>query len=137
MSADRRASIVGDRRDELIPALRNRANELRLVAPVAEHLPDPEDVLLYHFLIHEGVGPQRLEDFVLRDDPPRVVDEVPQQVEGLRRERDALVAAPEAVIDGVEPERVELLHRCPTHGNPRIIASVTKTGPRSDRYVTS
>ena len=43
----------------------------------------------------------------------------------------------EAVIDGVEPERVELLHRCPTHGNPRIIASVTKTGPRSDRYVTS
>src|SRR5262249_54726176 len=106
-----RAAIVGHRSDELIAAFRKGTNELQVVPAVAEHLPDSQDVLLDDLLVHEGVGPQGFENLFLRHEPVAVVDEIPQEIEGLWRERDALLPLPQAVVRRVEPERVELLHR--------------------------
>jgi len=50
------------------------------------------------------------EDLFLRDEPVVVINQVSQQIEGLWREQDALVPAPQAVVGRVESERVELLH---------------------------
>src|SRR5262252_8390357 len=67
--AGRDWAIVGHRCDELVPTLRKGSNELRIVMPVAENLPDSQDVLLDDFMVDEAVGPQRFEDLFLCNEP--------------------------------------------------------------------
>src|SRR5262249_61076633 len=55
-------------------------------------------------------GPDRLRGSGLRQEPIRVLDEIAQNVKGFRRQRQALVAAPQPVIHRVQPEWVEELH---------------------------
>ena len=108
---NRHSVLVGDRRDKLVAASRERADEHRLVMPVTQHLTDAQDVFLDDLLVHEGVGPQRFEDFLLCDEAVGMIDEIPQQIERLRSQRHALVSTPQTVVGRVQPERVEVLHR--------------------------
>src|SRR5262249_29882439 len=105
------AAIVGHRCDELITALRKGSNELRLIAAITEYLAYSQDVLLHDLGVDDGVGPQGFENLVLGDEPLVAVDEIAEQVESLRRQGDALVSAPQALVGRVESERLELFHR--------------------------
>src|SRR4030095_14734078 len=101
---------VGDRSDELVTTLRKGADELRLVVSIAEHLSDSQDVLLDDLRIHEGIAPQCFENLFLGYEPIGMVDEISQEIERLRSERHALVAAPHTLIGDIETERMKPFH---------------------------
>ena len=115
------------------------SDEGRRVGPIAERLADLEDVLLHHLGGDVGPRPEGLEDLLLGDEPIGVLDEVAEEAKRLGRHRDALAVAPEALVDGIETERVELLHgRGPREpAVPKLNAGLTpagtETGPRGHR----
>jgi hypothetical protein len=55
---------------------------------------------------------------------PGVLDEIPEHGKGLGREKNALlgqaITAPEALVDGVEPEGWKLSHRSTNRGEERF-----------------
>ena len=97
-----RATLVTHGSYELIATLVHRLDEHRLVSPITQDLADSENVLLDKFRVYLGLGPHRVEDLLLGNDPIRVPDQVAQQIERLRAERYALLPTLQAVIDGVE-----------------------------------
>ncbi len=58
-----------------------------------------------------SLRPDGLQDLFLCHQPIGMLDQEAEHVERLRRQRHTLVAAPQTVVDRVEPECVELLHR--------------------------
>jgi hypothetical protein len=95
------------------------------------NLSDRQDVLLDDLLVYVCLGPQRVEDFFVRHQATGVLDQVAEHVECFRRDRDAPVAAPKALIECVEPKRVKQLHanRSPVTPTSRGIES-TATAER-------
>src|SRR5439155_24780500 len=59
--------------------------------------------------------PQRVEERIVGDQSPGVLDEIPEHGKSLGCEKNALlsqaITTPEALVDGVEPERRKLSHR--------------------------
>jgi hypothetical protein len=99
----------------LISPPRERFNEFRLVAAIAQGLPDFQDIFLDDFGVYVRFRPECPEYLVLRYEPIRVLDKIAQYVESLRGERHAIFPAPQTVVNDVEPEGMELLHfRGPT-----------------------
>jgi len=103
-------ALVDHLSDELVSAPGESLDEDRLVVAVLQDLADPQDVFLDDFLVDVSSRPQRLENLLLRHEPPRVLDQVAQHVECLRCDRHSLLAAPQTLIQGVEAKGVESLH---------------------------
>ena len=61
--------------------------------------------------VHVSVGPDGLEQGVTRHDTARAVDQAPEHGKSLVRQADTRLALPEGFRGGIEPERVEMLHR--------------------------
>jgi hypothetical protein len=97
-------------RDELVAALGERLDEAGRLRVVAEYPPDLEDVPPEHFGLHVGVGPDGAEQLLVAHQPPGVLDEVGEHRERLRHQRDPHVAAPQALIDEVQPKRRKRRH---------------------------
>jgi hypothetical protein len=57
-------------------------DEQRLLGVVPEGGSDLEDVALQDFRLDVSVGPQRVEEFIVRQQSPGVLDQIPQ--EGIR-----------------------------------------------------
>ena len=104
------ARRVDDRSDEDVAALDEAADEAgadRVVAEGAANLADQ------HFDVvgmHVAVGPDRLEQCLLRDNVAGALDEDGEQLEGLVRERNPDVIPPERLVASVQRERCEILH---------------------------
>src|SRR3954470_6073287 len=77
---------------------------------VAEVLADLEDVLLEDLRLNLEVAPHGVEQLVLAEQPARVLDQVAQDGERLRRQRDARIRAPQAQGVDIQAERREMLH---------------------------
>ena len=79
---------------------------------------------LQHLRLNVRLGPERLEELIVGHQPPGVFDEIPQHPKGLGGQKNALfrraVSAPEALVDGVEPERRELPHGSTNCGEERF-----------------
>ena len=51
-----------------------------------------------------------VEQLVLRDQPPGVLDQIPQHGKRLRHERDARLSPPQALVRDVQAERLKRSH---------------------------
>src|SRR5262249_22299906 len=107
----RGAAYLGHRSHELIPTPWKCLDERRPVRSIAEDLPDFQDVLLDDFRIDVSVRPEGLQDLLVCYQAIRVLDQIAEHVERLRRQRHTLVAAPQTLVDRVKTKRVEVLHR--------------------------
>src|SRR5262249_4285318 len=56
------------------------------------------------------IRPERVENFLVRDQPMRMFDKVLEQTESFRRERNTICFAPQALIHGIEPVTVKPFH---------------------------
>src|SRR5271165_466339 len=109
---------VFDGSDELIPPPRQGFDKKRILRTVLESATNAEDVTFQHLWLDESVGPQSVQQFILGHQPSRVLYEILQDRESLRRQANPLVvsvapAAPETFVDRVQAERRKLLHACP------------------------
>ena len=80
---------------------------------VLERLPNLQNVMLEHLWLDVRAGPQRVEKFLVRHEPTRVLQEVLEQGERLGRQQDTVIlgripATPQALIFRVEPESQKL-----------------------------
>ena len=104
------ARRVDDRSDEDVAALHEAADEAgadRIVAEGAANLADQHfDVVG----VHVAVGPDRLEQCLLRDNVAGALDEDGEQLDGLVCERNLDVVPPERLVAWIERERCEILH---------------------------
>ena len=92
---------------------------------VLQSLPDGKYVLLDDFLVDVRLRPQRFEDFLVGYETAGMLDQVAQDVEGLRCESHPLIAAPHALVDGVEPKRMKRFHA-------EIVSSVARQGRETE-----
>jgi hypothetical protein len=93
-----------NRRDEAIAARRDRLDEVLTIDAVAERVAQCRDGVGEVRLLHEGVGPDRGEQFLLGDQPSATVDEIGQQIECLGRERDRLVVSQQQSLGRIQPK---------------------------------
>ena len=102
------------RRDEPVPAPRDRLDIGRLRRVVAERLPQLRDRLRERVVGHGHVGPERLEEILLRDERRLARDEVEKEVDDLGRQLDDLGVAEQPVRRGIERVGSEAIgHRRP------------------------
>ncbi len=99
-----------DGSDELVAPPWKRLDEFRVVARIAQGFANSQNIFLNDFGIYVRFGPQRIKNFILRHQPVRVLHQIAQHIERFRRQRHSLFPAPQAVVHGIEPERMELLH---------------------------
>jgi len=104
-----------DRRDESISAPGDGLNVGRLRWIVAERLAELGDGLCQRVVGHGDIRPQRGKQLVLAHECRLPRDEVEQQIDDLRRKRDDLSTAQEAVRAGVDGERAEAVRRNHCH----------------------
>lgn len=86
-----------------------------LARPVAQRASEIEDELFYSLRLDMSVWPHRVEQLVMRHQLTGVLHQMAQNRERLGRQQDALLisfrpAAPQTLVDGVEPEWRKLLH---------------------------
>ena len=80
-----RGRHVPDGCDELISSPRQRLDELRVLRTVPDRVADVEDVAFQHLWLDERIGPQGIEQFILRNQPTSVVNKIAKDSERLRR----------------------------------------------------
>lgn len=102
--------------NEPIAAPGNGFDEEGCVGTIAECVAHIQDALLHGLWLDHTVAPHAFEQFLVRDQPSRVLDEIRQDGKRLGRHLDALRAvhfaeAPQTLIAGVEAERREFRHR--------------------------
>lgn len=76
----------------------------RAVGAIAQRFPDFPDPLGQGILNDVHVAPYSVEEFILGEDSPSVLEEIPQQLEGLRRKIDVLAQAQQAPLGPVQHE---------------------------------
>jgi hypothetical protein len=89
----------------------NGLDEARRGRRVAEGLADLGHADLQHPVGHVGVGPDRIEKLVLQHELVRVLDQHPQDLEGLGVQPDRAGTVLESLVGTVESEAVEEKHR--------------------------
>ena len=99
----------GHRRDEAVPATRDRLDELRRPGIVAQRLAQLGDGLGQRVVGDVGAGPQRVEQLLFRDQRTRVVEQMQQEVEELRRQLDDGVVPHDAIASAIDKEGAELV----------------------------
>src|SRR5262249_22236779 len=102
-------SRTADRSDESVPRTRNRLHVPRRSIAVAERFAQPGNVNREDPLLDEATGPDLLEQLPLGDQPPRVANQVDQDVVPFWCERNRLAASRETALRNVQrqfPERV-------------------------------
>jgi hypothetical protein len=80
-----RGRHVPDGCDELISSPRQRLDELRVLRMVPDRVADVEDVAFQHLWLDERIGPQGIEQFILRNQPTSVVNKIAKDSERLWR----------------------------------------------------
>src|SRR6185437_9002392 len=95
---------------EAVAAFGNGLDELRTGGVVPEELAQLQNIGAQDLGLDVGFRPESLEEFVVGDEALGIFNEVAQQGEGAGSEAEALAAAPETLIDGVELEVSKGLH---------------------------
>ena len=98
----------GDLRDEAIAAAVNGLDEAGRGRRVAEGLADLGHADLEHPVGHVRVGPDSIEELVLRDELAGALDQRQQDVEGLGVQPDRAGVLLELPVGAVESEAVEV-----------------------------
>ncbi len=104
---------------------------------VAERRADGQHVGLQHFGLDMHVLPESVEEFLVRDEPAGVVDQVLQHVVGARRQREPAARAvgrtlPDASIHTIQPKGWEIDHvGSPTEPQPGLVAAILYCACRS------
>jgi hypothetical protein len=101
-------AVASDRRDEAVPAPRDRLDEARGGRVVPEERPQLADVAAQQALAHVRVRPHGLRQLRARHEPRRVRREVRQHRERLPAKRQALRAPPELLVGEVQSKRRKL-----------------------------
>ena len=109
----RRRRRARDRCNETISAARNSLNVGWLRRVVVQRLAQLRYGLRQRVIGDRNVGPERLEQLVLRHQRRRTRDEVEQQVDDLGGERHDVAGLGEAVGRGVDRERTEVVDHRP------------------------
>ena len=104
-----------DRGDEPVTSPRDGLNIRGLGRIVAERLAEFRDGLRQCIVGHRHIGPQRGEQFVLANERRLPGDEIEQQIDNFRGERDDLSAAQQTVRAGVDGEWAEAIRRNHCH----------------------
>ena len=99
----------GDQCDETVPSTRDRLDELRGPGIVTKCLAQLGDRLGQRVVRDVGVGPQRIEQLLFRDQCPRVVEQMQQEVEELWRQLDDGVVSHDAIAGAIDEEWAELV----------------------------
>src|SRR5262245_22357032 len=112
VSGTRRAAR---QRDELVPTPREGLDEDGLLPVISENPSNLGDMALQDLGLDGGLGPPRVEELRLRDQPLRMLNQVPEDGKSLGCQQDTLVVArppapPEALVDRVKPKGGELFH---------------------------
>src|SRR5262249_23728035 len=97
------------RRKEAIAAAVQRLDEARLVGVVVQRLAGFQHRALEHTFGDVDIGPHRIQQFLFGDQPALPLGEVEQDGESLWRQRDLVRAAPQALVERIEPEGRELM----------------------------
>jgi hypothetical protein len=97
----------GHRRDEAVPSARDRLDELRPPGVITERVTELGDSLRQCVVGDVGARPERVEQLLFRDEGPRVVEQVQQEVEELGRQFDDGVVPHDAVTGAIGEERAE------------------------------
>ena len=63
--------------------------------------------------MHIGFGPQVVEQFIMGNEPAGIFDQVRRMPNCLGGKRDLRALAPEALVLGIQPERLELFKAGP------------------------
>jgi hypothetical protein len=101
------SAFIYDGSDKPVSTLGQGLDELRLVGSVTQSLSDFKNVLSKDLWIDIGLCPQCIKNFVLRDYPSRVLDQVCEHVKGLGSDGYTISIAPQKVVGGIETERLE------------------------------
>ena len=86
--------VLSDRCDELVAALGKGLYESGSFRAIAERPTNLEDVTPEHFRLHVGIGPHGPEQLVVRHEMPRVFDQMSENRERLRHQRDPRLPSP-------------------------------------------
>ena len=109
-----------DRCGEAIAHARHGLDVLLARGPLAERLPQHRHVVIQVVFLDRRLRPHRVEQLLLRDQPPGVLDQHQQRVEHLQTQRDHLAAAREPALADVEMKRPEPIRASDRGGRPRI-----------------
>jgi hypothetical protein len=110
-----RRRALRDGGDEPVPPSGQRLDEHGLSRVVPENGSNLGDVALQNLRLNVRLWPEGFEDLVVGHESPGVLDEILQHGKGLGCDKNALlgraITTPEALVDGIEPERRKLSHR--------------------------
>ena len=111
-----RFGTFDDLGDEAVAAFGEGLNEAWVTGIVAEELAELKHVGAQNLRLHVGLWPKRIEEFVVGNEAPGILDEVAQDCERLGRKShwDAIVE--QTLINRVEPKGPKLLHSDRTSG---------------------
>jgi hypothetical protein len=96
-----------DRGDEAIAHTGHGLDVLLAGRPLPERLPQHRYVVVEVVLLDGRLGPDGVQQLLLRDEPPGVLDQHAQRIEDLQPQRDRLGPAGEETLPDVELERLE------------------------------
>ena len=85
-------------------------NEARLPRIVSQNLAQLQHIRPQHLRLHIGLRPHRVQQFIVADQPPRMLHKVTQHRKLLGRQCNLRAFVPQALIRCVQPERTEMLH---------------------------
>jgi hypothetical protein len=119
-----RPSVAAVQADKPIPAPRQRLDEPRTFRIIIESAPDIQYLTFQAFGLYVRIGPDGIEQLVLRDQSARATDEVVQHAVCLGRQQKALIVsrihpAPQTLVGRVKPEGVKLRHHR-SHLDPMV-----------------
>ena len=77
---------------------------------ITQSLTDAQNIFLDDLWVYIRFRPKGFKYFILRYEPIRMLDKVAQYIKSLRGERHTIFPVPQAVVNDVEPEGVELFH---------------------------
>jgi hypothetical protein len=77
---------------------------------ITQGLSNFQDVFLDDLRVYIRFRPKGFEYFILRYEPIRMLDKVAQYIKSLWGQRRTIFPVPQAVVNGVEPEGMELFH---------------------------
>ena len=85
---------------------------------VPERAAHDEDMSLHRLWLNHNAGPHGLEQFIVRDQAPGVFDQIGKDCKRFWRQQDTrlmpcIAAPPQTLVQGIESECSEQLHRRP------------------------
>ena len=102
--------------------------------PLPERLPQHRHVVIQIVFLDGRLGPHRVEELLLGDQPAGILDEHPKRVEHLETQRDHVAAARETALADVEMKRPEPIRASdPGVGHESHLRNVSEILQRSQR----